>query len=165
MSRQHRSSHSGPEQLSLFEVSTDPAIPESAPAPPSVVEPAVRISRRARRLALHVGYDGSAELVVPQGTPERDVRQFLDSHRDWLVQARDAQLERYGAFDRSRPEALMLPAVGEQWRLERRELPGRRLAARLRPGTAPTEVVMRHEGDEGVAESPRSGPCTAFLLG
>ncbi|MEO0346112.1 MAG: SprT family zinc-dependent metalloprotease [Pseudomonadota bacterium] len=153
MTRQHRSSHSGPEQLSLFEGSTDAATSEPVPAPPAFSEPAVRISRRARRLALHVGYDGSAELVVPQGTPERDVRQFLDSHRDWLVQARDAQLERYGAFDRSRPEALALSAVGEQWRLERRELPGRRLAARLRPGTAPTEFVLRLDGDQGVAES------------
>ncbi|MEO0632114.1 MAG: YgjP-like metallopeptidase domain-containing protein, partial [Planctomycetota bacterium] len=122
----------------MFEGSADTTGRESVPAPPPFIEPEVRISRRARRLALHVGHDGSAELVVPQGTPERDVQQFLDSHRDWLMQARDAQLERYGAFDRSRPEALTLSAVGEQWRLERRERPGRRLAARLRPGTAPT---------------------------
>lgn len=151
MTRQHRSSYSGPEQLTLFDGSADSGEPVTAPTT-ALIEPEIRISRRARRLALHVGFDGSAELVVPAGTPDRDVRQFLDSHREWLTQAREAQRRHYGSLDRSRPDALSLDAVGEHWRLERRERPGKRLSARLWPGTAPTDFVLRLDGDAAVEE-------------
>lgn len=114
-------------------------------------DPRIRVSRRARRLALHVGYDGEAEVVVPAGTPDREVRRFLDAHRDWLAGARAEQQRRFGALDRSRPDALELSAVGERWRLERRTRPGRRIATRLRPGASPSEFVLRLDGDEAVA--------------
>ena len=113
----------------------------------------MRVSRRARRLALHVGYDGAAELVVPEGTPEREVRNFLESHREWLASARLAQRRRYGVPDRSRPRALSLDAVGERWRLERRPRPGRRLAARLRPGAGPSDFVLRLDGGTAADEA------------
>ena len=158
MTRQHRSSRSAPEQLALFEAPDARQIPVSSPAAPPVdpvpdPDPVIRVSRRARRIALHVGYDGVAELVVPAGTPEREVRRFLDGHRDWLARARAEQQRRYGALDRSRPDALELAAVGERWRLERRARPGRRLATRLRPGTSPTEFVLRLDGDDAVDEA------------
>ena len=141
-----------PGQLSLFG-DPDRDDREDAGAIGAPLQPTIRRSRRARRIALHVGHDGGAELVVPARTPEREVLRFLDAHRDWLASARAAQLRRYGHVDRSRPDALSLPAVGEHWRIERRERPGRRLAARLRPGEGPTRFVLRLDGDAGVDES------------
>ncbi len=48
----------------------------------------VRESRRARRLTARVFHDGRVEIVVPCGTRQRTVSDFVARHRAWIERAR-----------------------------------------------------------------------------
>jgi predicted metal-dependent hydrolase len=49
----------------------------------------VRESGRAKRLSIKVFPRGRVEVVVPKRTKASDVREFVDSHKDWIKRARD----------------------------------------------------------------------------
>ncbi|MEL7185833.1 MAG: SprT family zinc-dependent metalloprotease [Pseudomonadota bacterium] len=48
----------------------------------------VRESGRARRLSIKVYPRGRVEVVVPKRTRAKDVRDFVESHREWIDKAR-----------------------------------------------------------------------------
>jgi predicted metal-dependent hydrolase len=48
----------------------------------------VRRSARARRLSLRVFPHGVVEVVAPLRVGERSIRQFVQSHSDWIAKAR-----------------------------------------------------------------------------
>jgi predicted metal-dependent hydrolase len=47
----------------------------------------VRESGRAKRLSIKVFPRGRVEVVVPRRTNAKDVRNFVESHRDWIRNA------------------------------------------------------------------------------
>ncbi|MEM7612172.1 MAG: YgjP-like metallopeptidase domain-containing protein [Pseudomonadota bacterium] len=130
------------EQLSLFD-----------DAPHTAAIPRIRRSRRARRLILQVMHDGSAELVVPHATTAPEISAFLYDHREWLANAVDQQVERFGAVDSSMPEALELEAVGERWQIQRQYRSGHALRTSVRPGSGPTQFVLRLSGDNAIPQA------------
>ncbi len=150
--------HSAASQLSLFSSALLPAQERSVPgesAEPSA-EPdrafSIRISHRARRLSLQVMVDGRAELVVPKGTSQRTINRFVREHRDWLSQARAEQHARHGDVDLSMPGRIALAGVDEHWCIQRRISPAKPLRVSLRPGSGPSEFVLRLDGDAGINE-------------
>ena len=48
------------------------------------VEIPVRVSRRARKLSIHVDVMRNVEIVVPRRTPQEDIDRLLLEHRAWL---------------------------------------------------------------------------------
>ncbi len=50
----------------------------------SVVEIPVRVSRRARKLSIHVDVLRNVEVVVPPRTSQEDIDRLLFEHRAWL---------------------------------------------------------------------------------
>ena len=48
----------------------------------------VRESGRAKRLSIKVFPRGRVEVVVPKRTRPADVREFVESQRDWIRKAR-----------------------------------------------------------------------------
>lgn len=63
----------------------------------------VRESRRARRLSIKVFPRGRVEVVVPTRTRAAEVREFVESHRDWIDKARASFAAEH------RPEPFALP--------------------------------------------------------
>jgi len=51
-------------------------------------------SARARTYRLTLRRDGVAQVTVPQRGSEREAREFLEQHRDWLARARARQSRR-----------------------------------------------------------------------
>ena len=70
------------EQLSLFDSRSSMA-PEGATA-----HLRVRVSMRARRLALRMVPPHTLEVVVPRGTRPANVQAFVAEHRLWIERAR-----------------------------------------------------------------------------
>ena len=74
----------------------------------------VRESARARRLSIKVYPRGRVEVVVPKRTRARDVRAFVDEHRDWIEKSQ-------ASFARLRPpEPFILPNVIDLHAIEQR---------------------------------------------
>jgi predicted metal-dependent hydrolase len=74
----------------------------------------VRESGRARRLSIKVFPRGRVEVVVPKRTRPADVRQFVESHRDWISKARDAFAAEHT------PEPFALPQIVKLNSIDRR---------------------------------------------
>jgi predicted metal-dependent hydrolase len=92
-------------QLSLFD-----ALNGAAPM-------TIRRSARARRLSVRVHRNARVEVVAPPRVSERAVRQFVDSHRDWIDQrVRQAQRDAPPPTEFP-PREIALPAIAESWRL------------------------------------------------
>jgi predicted metal-dependent hydrolase len=95
-----------PEQLELL------IGPNSGSAHIQSSDLSVRISKRARRMFLHVRPPLGVELVVPAGTKPRIVEAFVRAHRGW-IDAAHAEIAREYAADRSaRPERVTLKCTG-----------------------------------------------------
>lgn len=94
----------------------------------------VRESGRAKRLSIKVFPRGRVEVVVPRRTRAEDVREFVESHRDWIRNAR----EQFAA--EHPPEAFALPTV-----LELRGI-GQRFAVRYEPQKGAKTVRYRCTG-------------------
>jgi predicted metal-dependent hydrolase len=78
---------------------------------------AVRESRRARRLTVHVFHTGRVEIVVPRRTSRRVVAQFLDGHREW-IEAKLAHARRNAAIREPFPPGeVEFCAFAESWRI------------------------------------------------
>jgi predicted metal-dependent hydrolase len=104
----------------------------NAPPPPETLPPyAVRKSLRARRMSLRVSASGRVEVVVPAGAAQRSVEAFVLRHGDWLRRT-VARVEQKPVLPPAAlellPKRIELRAVREQWEVEYRDEPGRRLA-------------------------------------
>jgi predicted metal-dependent hydrolase len=78
----------------------------------------VRISRRARRMALRVFPGGRVEVVVPPGVGIPAVERFVSQHREWAERrAREFALLAPDAAER-RPAEVRLALLDRHWRVE-----------------------------------------------
>ena len=84
--------------------------------PPSVALQ-VRVSRRARRLAIRVYPDARVEVVVPPRARPREVESFLAAQREWIESKRAQALRDRPAPEVFPPARLQLALTGEDLRL------------------------------------------------
>lgn len=80
--------------------------------------PAVRISRRARRLSVRVFPDARVEVVVPPRARPRDIEFFIAAHREWIDAKRAHALANRPAPEAFPPEYIHFPATAERWRVQ-----------------------------------------------
>ena len=78
----------------------------------------IRVSRRARRLAVRVYPDARVEVVVPPRARPRDVEYFLSAHREWIESRRAHALRNRPAPEQFPPLELRLAASGELLRVQ-----------------------------------------------
>jgi len=79
--------------------------------------PRIRISRRARRLAVRVYPDARVEVVVPPRARPREVEHFIAAHREWIEDKRAKALRNRPAPEPFPPVRVELAAAGESLRL------------------------------------------------
>jgi predicted metal-dependent hydrolase len=78
----------------------------------------VRISRRARRMAIRVFPGGRVEVVVPAGAGLPAVERFVARHRDWAERrAHELRQSAPVAADRQ-PSQVRLELLGREWSVE-----------------------------------------------
>jgi hypothetical protein len=90
-------------QLRLFEDHDEPDFESGL---------SVRHSSRARRLSIRVFPRGRVEVVVPRRTSARAVREFVESHRDWIRDTRAAFAAEHPPEPFALPTSVHLPAIG-----------------------------------------------------
>lgn len=81
----------------------------------------LRVSRRARRLRIDVSAHRGVVVVVPEGTPEAAVQEFVRAKRGWVRRARErvrADAEVLRAPDETVPRRLQLRALGLDFTVE-----------------------------------------------
>ena len=79
--------------------------------------PYIRVSRRARRLAVRVYPDARVEVVVPPRARPREVESFLASQREWIESKRAQALRNRPPPEIFPPVSLQLGLTGENLRL------------------------------------------------
>lgn len=109
----------------------------------------VRESARARRVRLVMSAEGGLEVVVPRRFDQRKIPGLLESKRDWIERAgtrikdrTEARRRRLEADPPRLPERIVLPAVGEEWRVEYRPQTARAAS----PPKAAASVVRERSG-------------------
>jgi len=109
----------------------------------------VRISERARRLAVRVLPGGLVEIVVPRGTRPRAIEQFVTRHRRWI----DRKLTQYQPLERCSadglPNRMHFAASGDSYEVQYADAPGAlRMVIEGRTlrlnGQRARAVLMRH---------------------
>lgn len=81
----------------------------------------LRISRRARRMRIDVSARHGVVVVVPEGTTDDAVRQFVAAKQGWVLRARERVAASASTLDRPDepvPRALELRALGVCYRVE-----------------------------------------------
>jgi hypothetical protein len=71
----------------------------------------VRESGRAKRLSIKVYPRGRVEVVVPRRTRPKDVREFVEAHRDWIKNARDTFAADHPPEPFALPGTVSLPGI------------------------------------------------------
>jgi predicted metal-dependent hydrolase len=104
------------EQLSLFDSRSSMA-PEGATA-----HLRVRVSMRARRLALRMVPPHTLEVVVPRGTRPANVQAFVAEHRLWIERARREIATCHRGGGERLPTRVVLAALGREWSVHYRQL-------------------------------------------
>lgn len=105
----------------------------------------VRISARARRLAVRVYPAGRVEVVVPRNASARMVQQFVSRHRQWIDErVRESALHQALLAP---PQEILLPAVERCIQVEYRHASQGDTAPRLR-AAAPERLQVRGTLDE-----------------
>ncbi|HET9864378.1 MAG TPA: SprT family zinc-dependent metalloprotease [Steroidobacteraceae bacterium] len=79
--------------------------------------PRIRVSRRARRLAVRVYPDARVEVVVPLRTRPREVERFLAEHREWIDDKRAQALRHRPAPEPFPPASVDFAFTRERWRV------------------------------------------------
>jgi predicted metal-dependent hydrolase len=79
--------------------------------------PLIRVSPRARRLAVRVYPDARVEVVVPPRVRPREVENFLVQHREWIDSKRAAALARRPPPEAFPPADIRFALTQETWRL------------------------------------------------
>ena len=77
----------------------------------------VRVSRRARRLALRVYPDARVEVVVPPRARPREVQRFVAEHREWIDSKRALALRNRPAPEPFPPAHVHFAFTQETWRV------------------------------------------------
>jgi predicted metal-dependent hydrolase len=103
--------------------------------PENVAGFSVRESGRARRLSIKVFPRGRVEVVVPKRTRPADVREFVESHRDWISKARESFAAEHP------PEPFALPQIVRLKGIERQ------FHVRYDPGDGVRNVKYRTQSD------------------
>jgi len=85
--------------------------------PGDAARPQIRVSRRARRLAVRVYPDARVEVVVPPRVRPREIELFISQHREWIDGKRAAALARRPPPEAFPPAAVTFGFTGERWRL------------------------------------------------
>ena len=93
-------------QLSLFDEKSE----KPGPTPGF----SVRKSSRAKRLSIKVFPRGRVEVVVPNRTSARTVRDFVEENKDWIDRARDSFAEHYTPASFVLPDLISLPAIDQR---------------------------------------------------
>ena len=75
--------------------------------------PCIRVSHRARRLAIRVYPDARVEVVVPPRARPREVEHFLAAHREWIESKRAQALRNRPAPEAFPPASLRFALTGE----------------------------------------------------
>jgi predicted metal-dependent hydrolase len=81
------------------------------------VRPRIRVSARARRLAIRVFPDARVEVVVPPRARPREVERFIAAHREWIDSRRAAALRNRPLREPFPPAAIEFRVSAERWRL------------------------------------------------
>jgi predicted metal-dependent hydrolase len=79
--------------------------------------PRIRVSARARRLAIRVFPDARVEVVVPPRARPREVERFIAAHREWIDSRRAAALRNRPVPQPFPPAAIEFRVSVERWRL------------------------------------------------
>jgi len=79
--------------------------------------PRIRVSRRARRLAVRVYPDARVEVVVPPRARPREIESFLAEHREWIEDKRASALRNRPAPEAFPPAEIRFGLTGEVWRI------------------------------------------------
>jgi predicted metal-dependent hydrolase len=75
----------------------------------------VRESSRAKRLSIKVYPRGRVEVVVPKRTRPKDVREFVELHRDWIKNVRDSFAADHPPEPFALPQVVKLPGIQRQF--------------------------------------------------
>lgn len=102
-------------------------------------EPQIRISRRARRLAVRVYPDARVEVVVPPRARPREVESFIAAHRQWIEDKRAQALRNRPAPEAFPPARIDFAVSRRNWRLHLAGGSGR-LRVAEKPGDGILEV-------------------------
>ena len=74
----------------------------------------VRESGKAKRLSIKVFPRGRVEVVVPKRTRAADVREFVESHRDWIQKSREQFASEHTPEPFVLPRKIRLDGIGRQ---------------------------------------------------
>lgn len=78
----------------------------------------VRESGRAKRLSIKVFPRGRVEVVVPRRTRPADVREFVESQRDWIRKAREQFAAEHTPEPFALPENVQLGGIERQFTMK-----------------------------------------------
>lgn len=94
---------------------------------------------RARRVKLRVDPNGELTVTAPRAVSRSQVDGWVAERRSWVESVRARQARLRSDLDPStlgpRPDRILLPAIGEEWRLSYREGPSEQLRLRIEPGS------------------------------
>lgn len=107
--------HKSAPQLSLFPASGESLEQRSF---------AVRVSKRAKRIAIRVFPRGKVEVVVPSRTRARDVEAFVTANREWIDNAQRSFASKVPDDFYQLPASVSLPGAGFDVAVEYRPVPG-----------------------------------------
>ncbi len=112
----------------------------------------VRESARARHVSLKISFQGSLEVVVPQGFNPDEIPDILERRRGWIAktlkrieQQREALPADHGA---TQPEQLVLQACRETWSVQYQSARGTAVALTQ---SQPQELTLRGEINDTAA--------------
>lgn len=96
----------------------------------------VRESGRAKRLSIKVFPRGKVEVVVPRRTRAAEVREFVESHSEWINDARLKFAAEHAPEPFALPDLLLLPGIGKQYSVS------------YAPRAGATTVTFRSQGNQ-----------------
>lgn len=106
----------------------------------------VRESGRAKRLSIKVFPRGRVEVVVPKRTRAAAVREFVETHRDWIRQAREQFAAEHAPEPFALPQTVQLRGIERQFRVQYLPEAGARTVKYRANGDM--VVLSGHTGDE-----------------
>ncbi len=114
-----------------------------------VIDYRVRVSKRARRLQLHITPHCEVEVVLPQGMSHSHVAPFVAHHREWIRRTRARQMAALApaAAELGIPAAIHFAAVDEHWSVDHQALPDERL--QVRPAQSGGCLLLRSASEAG----------------
>lgn len=93
----------------------------------------IRSSAKARGLRLKITARSGLTVIAPNGLNHKRIAELVEGKRDWIA-AKIAQFDEVrhllGERKPAPPQAFILPAVAESWRVEFRETRGKTVGAR-----------------------------------